>query len=67
MPEWMSPQRTAVVTGAAGGSGFEIARRCVRAGMQVAIADIKETLSAAQSRAGARIGVPAADYTDFLI
>ena len=50
MPEWMSPQRTAVVTGAAGGIGFEIARRCVRAGMQVAIADIKETLSAAHDQ-----------------
>ena len=47
MPEWMSHGRTGVVTGAAGGIGFEIARRFVSAGMQVAITDVKDTLSAA--------------------
>lgn len=50
MPEWMSQGRTGVVTGAAGGIGFEIARRFVRAGMQVAITDVKDTLSAAHDQ-----------------
>lgn len=44
MTDWMKAGNTAVVTGAAGGIGFETARRFVAAGMNVAIADVKDNL-----------------------
>ena len=34
--------RVAVITGAASGIGFAIAKRCIQAGMKVVIADIEE-------------------------
>ncbi len=42
MPEWMQEGRTAVVTGAAGGIGFEAASRYAAAGMNIVVADVKE-------------------------
>ena len=44
MAEWMEAGKTAVITGAAGGIGLETARRFIEAGMNVAIADVKDTL-----------------------
>ena len=45
MTKWMKAGRTAIVTGAAGGIGFEAARRFVTAGMNVVIADVKDELA----------------------
>ena len=49
MTMWMKAGNTAVVTGAAGGIGLEAARRFVRAGMNVVIADIKDNLGDAET------------------
>ena len=43
--EWMKQGNTAVITGAAGGIGLETARRFAKAGMNVAIADVKDSLA----------------------
>jgi NAD(P)-dependent dehydrogenase (short-subunit alcohol dehydrogenase family) len=47
--------RTAFVTGAASGIGLGIARACLKAGMQVVVADVREE---ALSRAVATLGAP---------
>ena len=56
MTDWMQAGKTAVITGAAGGIGFETARRFINAGMNVAIADVKETLPQAHEQLVALAG-----------
>lgn len=58
MTSWMKKGCTAVVTGAAGGIGFEVARRFVLAGMNVVIADVKDTLDAAGAELSGLAGEP---------
>lgn len=50
-------KRVAIVTGAAGGIGKEIAERLVRSGMSVAIADIQEELGRKTAEEFSQLGV----------
>jgi len=43
--DWMKAGNTAVITGAAGGIGYEAARRYAAAGLNVVMADIKDELN----------------------
>ncbi|MEM6625399.1 MAG: SDR family NAD(P)-dependent oxidoreductase [Pseudomonadota bacterium] len=56
MTTWLSEGRTAVITGAAGGIGLEAARRFAAAGMNVAIADVKQDELAAAKNSLAEAG-----------
>ena len=70
-PDWMSDGHTAVITGAAGGIGFETARRFAAAGMNVVLADIKDSLATArdaliaETGAADRIMAQACDVSQF--
>ena len=56
MTSWMTEANTAVITGAAGGLGLEMARRCVDHGMNVVICDVKDDLAAAGDELAERAG-----------
>ena len=45
---WMQKNKTAVITGAAGGIGLETAKRLAAKGMNCVIVDLKENLEEAK-------------------
>jgi 3-oxoacyl-[acyl-carrier protein] reductase len=59
-----APTRVAIVTGAARGLGLDIARRLIRDGMTVAMADIDEVVSDAAARLGSRAFPTVCDVRD---
>src|SRR5215217_1479760 len=59
-----APPRAAIVTGAARGLGLDIARRLLRDGMAVVIADVDEGISDAAARLGNRAIAAVCDVRD---
>src|SRR5688572_15017976 len=63
-PPHPAPARVAIVTGAARGLGLDIARRLLRDGMAVSLADVDEALSDAVSGLGSLAFATVCDVRD---